>query len=293
MSDKKTIIVTGGSSGLGFECAVDLAENLDHRIILACRNRKKAEHAKQAVIKTTGNPCIESMELDVSSLSSVRAFARQYQKLSRPLYGLVLNAGVNGMNSGLTSDGFDVVFETNHLGHFLLVNLLIPVMEPSGRIAAVSSDMHCPPGAALDWPGTRALAYPDKLLNDSTVRYSYSKLCNLYFVYELSRRLTAKGSSITANALNPGLMTDTNFAPDKSRFTADFLEKVNDRLGSLKESSKVLSDIITNPDLASTTGKYFDRGNGPQRSSLLSYDLKNALELWEESAAFADLTETI
>ncbi|TCL56673.1 NAD(P)-dependent dehydrogenase (short-subunit alcohol dehydrogenase family) [Kineothrix alysoides] len=290
MDDKKTVVITGANSGLGFECAQNIAHNTEYCIILACRDTMKAEQAKADLIQISGNPHIEAMELDVSSFASIRAFVSKYKELNLPLYGLVCNAGINGTNIGKTSDGFDIVFETNHLGHFLLTNLLLPSMLPSGRIAVVSSDMHDPPGAELTWPGTAAIAGPDETLEGNFVRYSYSKLCNLYFTYELSARLIRIGAGIIINAFNPGLMIDTGFAPDKSRFTESFLQQVSDRIGSLEKSALALSQIITDPYLARATGKYFDRGIEEKRSSSLSYDMENALELWNTSAAYAKLT---
>jgi Dehydrogenases with different specificities (related to short-chain alcohol dehydrogenases) len=292
MADKKTVVITGANSGLGFKCAKNIAHNKEYCVILACRNVQKAEQAKAELIQESGNSHIEAMELDVSSFASVRAFVSKFKELNLPLYGLICNAGINGTNTGKTSDGFDIVFETNHLGHFLLTNLLLPSMLPSGRIAVVSSDMHNPPGADLTWPGTAAIAYPDENLEGNFLRYSYSKLCNLYFTYELSARLMRIGSGIIVNAFNPGLLIDTGFSPDKSRFTESFLQRVSDRIGSLEKSALALSQIIAEPYLAKAAGKYFDRGIEERMSSTLSYDMGNSLELWNTSVAYAGLTQS-
>jgi NAD(P)-dependent dehydrogenase (short-subunit alcohol dehydrogenase family) len=291
MSDEKTIIITGGNSGLGFECARNIARILKYRVILACRDMKKATAAKERLTQESGNPNVSAMELDVSSLVSVRAFAARYKQGAYPLDGLVCNAGINGMQTGRTPEGFDVVFATNHLGHFLLTHLLLPSFSPSWRVAVVSSDMHCPPGEALTWPGAEALAHPDEALGKSNVRYSFSKLCTLYFTYELSARLVRNGSDITVNALNPGLMVDTGFAPDKSRYTESFMQRVSDRVGSLEKSAAALAQLATEPRFEQVTGKYFDRGTEPIRSSSLSYNTENALELWNMSVEYAGLAQ--
>ncbi len=293
MHDAKTIIITGANSGLGFECARNIAAaSPEYRIILACRSMEKAERAQNDIIHSSGNSNIVPMELDVSSLASVRAFVKQFREQGfSALDGLVCNAGITGMNTGQTTEGFDVVFATNHLGHFLLTNLLLPIMKPNARIVSVSSDMHSPPGPTLTWPGAEILAYPKSDWQGLRNRYSYSKLCNLYFTYELSGRLTRIGSAITANALNPGLMTDTNFAPDKSRFTPEFLNRVSDRIGSLETSAKALAEIMTEPEYAQATGKYYDRSTATIPSSPLSYSKENALELWNMSAAYAKLRQ--
>lgn len=290
MSDKKTVIITGGNSGLGYECALNIAADPEYRVILACRNINKAEKAKTELIGASGNSNILAMELDLSSFVSVRAFAGRYKDLNLSLYGVVCNAGINGTATGHTADGLDIVFETNHLGHFLLVNLLLPVMEPSGRIAVVSSDMHCPPGPELVWPGAMALARPDEQFATDTRRYSYSKLCNLYFTYELCDRLDKTDSLITVNAFNPGLLIDTNFSPDKSRFTPEHLVTVAHFLGSLKVSAKTLAEMITDTSLESVSGRYFDRGLGTKDSSPLSYDQEKALELWNTSVELTHLS---
>lgn len=293
MRDNKTIIITGANSGLGFECARNIAgSSPDHRVILACRNMAKAEQAKAKIVESSGNSDVHAMELDVSSLASVRAFVKRYNEdgYSSP-YGLVCNAGIMGANVGLTPEGFDLVFATNHLGHFLLTNLLLPFMLPTGRVVMVSSDMHSPPGPKLVWPGVDALAHPDKKLSGNRNRYSYSKLCNLYFTYELCARLKRTKSTITVNAFNPGLMTDTNFAPDKSRFTPIFLKMVSDRVGSLVKSGAALAELLTEPQYGHISGKYYDRSTEERQSSPLSYDEENALELWNMSAGYTKLKQ--
>lgn len=291
MNDSRTFIITGANAGLGFACAQKIAAaSARNRVILACRSMAKARKAKEEIVQSSGNESVIPMELDVSLLASVRAFAAQVRaRADAPFFGLVCNAGIVGMHTGLTGDGFDIVFETNHLGHFLLTGLLLPLMAVEGRVVAVSSDMHNPPGGPLTWPGVDALAHPDEKLGASPSRYSFSKLCNLYFAYELSGRLAHIGSGIAVNAFNPGLMTETNFAPDKSRFTPEFLQKVSDRIGSLDASSKALAKIMTESQYGNVTGAYFDRSTKAIPSSPLSYNQENARELWNASVRYAKL----
>lgn len=294
MDEKKTVIITGANSGLGFECARKIARSVQgYRVILACRNIQKAQKAQSDIIADSGNSDIHAMELDVSSLASVRAFVGQYHKQElSPLCGLVCNAGIMGANTGLTPEGFDTVFATNHLGHFLLANLLLPSMQSSGRIIAVSSDMHNPPGPALTWPGAEALAHPQGKLADSRRRYSYSKLCNLYFTYELAGRLARINSKITVNAFNPGLMTETNFFPAMPGFAQFLMKKaVSDRVGSLAKSSEALAELMTEECYAQASGNYYDRSTEQRQSSQLSYSRENALELWNMSISYTKLAQ--
>ena len=180
----KTVIITGGSSGLGLETARKIAADPAFRVVLACRNTSKAERAAAEIQSEIGNGNVLWMELDTASLDSVRRFTDAYERSGLgPVHALVCNAGISGTHTGRTADGFDIIFQTNHLGHFLLTTRMLPHMAAGGRIFAVSSDMHDPPGGKLAWPGTEALAHPDGKLTQDRNRYSYSKLCNDCMVY--------------------------------------------------------------------------------------------------------------
>ena len=285
----RTVIITGGNSGLGFETAKKIANDKDYRIILACRNRMKAEEAVRKIKEETGNENILSMQLDTASLESVRNFAKEYESSDiGEIYALLLNAGINGMNSGLTGDGIEIVFETNHLGHFLLANLLLPYIAPNGKIFSTSSDMHESPMGKMVWNGTEILAHPSEEGLKSRQRYSFSKLCNLYFIYELTRRLQEKGSGIHVNAFNPGMML-TNFAPmDKGRAKMVKMTMPK-RVGDLKKSSDAYAELVVNDELAITSANYYDRSTTAIKSSELSYNIDNAKELWDSSEKLCNL----
>ena len=125
----RTVIITGGNSGLGFETSKKIAKDKEYRVILACRNPQKAEEAVQKIKEETENENILSLQLDTASLASVRKFAMDYESSNfGKIYALLLNAGINGMHTGMTEDDIEIVFQTNHLGHFLLANLMLPHM---------------------------------------------------------------------------------------------------------------------------------------------------------------------
>ena len=284
----KTVIITGANSGLGFETARKIASDTNFRLILACRNREKAKDAAKQIITETGNQSIICMQLDTASLKSVRQFEKDYiQAGYGAIYALLCNAGISGTHTGLTEDGFDVVFQTNHLGHFLLTKLMLPYMAEDGRIFITSSDMHDAPSGNMVWKGTEALAHPNEKLAKDNIRYSYSKLCNLYFTYELTRRLCDSGKKLYVNAFNPGLMK-TNFMPLTKASMLFVKTAMPHRFGDLEKSSSALAELVLSEDIVTKSGQYYDRSTHTCPSSELSYNEENAGELWEASENYVN-----
>jgi len=291
----KTIIITGANHGLGFEAAKKIAANSkDFNIVLACRNPERAENAKNTIINETGNPNVSVMILDTSSIKSVREFVENYRKNNaNPIDTLVCNAAMVGdLNTTrqMSEDGFDIIFATNHLGHFLLCNLLLPFMDKHGKIIVVASDMHDPPvkeGEKFEWIGVEPIAHPNDEMAVNRVRYSYSKLCNVYFVYEFLKILKAKNSEVTVNAFNPGLMK-THFKEEQAQFFEFVRIHAPHRYGDLEKSSTALAELVYS-DIIQTSGNYYDRSTSAVKTSELSYNEKNAKELWDKSAEYTQL----
>lgn len=282
----RTIIITGANSGLGFETAKKIANNKEYEIILACRNLKKGKEAKDEIVAETNNKNINVMEIDTSSLKSVRNFVEEFKKLNKKIYGLINNAGISSMgHDGLSVDGIEVVCATNYLGHFLLTNLLLPYMENKAKIFNVTSDMHNPPGK-MEWVDPELLFHP--LINDRR-KYSYSKLCNIYFTYELDEILRKNDSNILVNAFNPGMM-DTNFSGGHNSSIRTIIVKLTmpERLGNLDKSSTALKELITD-DKFKDTGKYYDRSTNYINSSELSYNIYNRKDLWNKSLKITEI----
>lgn len=191
------------------------------------------------------------------------------------------------MHKGVTEEGFELVFATNYLGHFLLTNLLLPLMSENGKIVNVTSDMHNPPGG-LEWKEPEILAHPKE---EDRRKYSYSKLGNIYFTYELEKRLKAINSKIIVNAFNPGMM-NTNFSGGHNSLARTAIVKLTmpERVGDLDKSSSALAELITNEEFSNVSGKYFDRSTNYIDSSELSYNVDNRLELWNKSVEWTNLT---
>jgi NAD(P)-dependent dehydrogenase (short-subunit alcohol dehydrogenase family) len=195
-------VVTGANSGLGLVTARELARH-GARVVLACRNRERGEAALKEVTEAASGPAPELEELDLADLSSVRSFADRLAAGGEELDLLINNAGVMAPPRRRTADGFELQFGTNHLGHFALTRLLLPLMEgrEDARVVTVSSNAH---------KTVRGIAF-DNLNGDRRYfrwnAYGQSKLANLLFALELDRRLRARGSSVKSLAAHPGYAT--------------------------------------------------------------------------------------
>lgn len=288
----KTVMITGANSGLGFETTKQIAERgSDYQLIMACRNMEKARAAKAKILERVPDANLICLELDTSSLAKVRAFVAAFKQMNLPLYGLVCNAGIAGRTVSQTDDGFSNIFETNYLGHFLLTQLLLPVMADNGRIVTVSSERHDAPLKGVSWPGVKALAFGGDAQVDQ-LSYPFSKLCMILFSYELDRKLKESGKQIAVNTVNPGLMTETGLAKDKSRFTPEVLAQFANIIGTAKDSGKMITDLICAEQFAEGPAKYYDRSSDkPVKSSDLSYDKQVQQELWDFSMKAAGLSK--
>lgn len=285
----RTVIITGGNSGLGFETAKKIAKNKGYAVILACRNMDKARAAAKEIKDATGNENVTGMLIDTASLNSVRQFADNYnEEVYGKVYALLLNAGISGMHEGNTEDGMDIIFQTNHLGHFLLANLMLPHMDGNGKIFSTTSDMHDSPMGKMKWTGTESLAHPGNNHAVNRMRYSYSKLCNIYFVHELAKKLKQTNSGIRVNAFNPGFM-QTSFMKVTKMMSAAVKLFMPKRFGNLEKSSDALAELVVNDTLAVSSANYYDRSINTCRSSELSYNEDNARELWKTSEKLCGL----
>ena len=194
----KTVIITGANTGLGKEVALDLARR-QARVILACRSPEKGRKAVDEIRSHVKEAVLVLKTLDLSSLASVRAFAGEILKEEERLDVLINNAGVY-MDPPLakTQDGFEIHFGVNHLGHVLLTNLLLDLLEKSSpsRIVMVSSSLA--KRAHIDFDNIYAEKGHLGKQNHMTGPYAQSKLANMLFSHELSKRLPeGKGSKVT------------------------------------------------------------------------------------------------
>ncbi len=292
-----TAIVTGANAGLGLETARALLARGWH-VVLACRDPARG---RRAVADLGGG---EVVPLDLASLEDVRAFpARLEAAAPPPLRAVVANAGIQATDDGRrTEDGFELTFGVNHLGHFLLVELLRPLLTPPARIVMVSSGTHF--GTVRQSLGYRPRwRAPDELARPSAdprpgasgrTAYATSKLATIHHVHELARRLPA---GVTANAFDPGLMPGTGLARDFPAPVRAVWDRVLPRLVPLlpfaatpRDSGQALAALAAGPEWEGVSGAYVE-GRRAIRSSPASYDAAREAELWACSEVLVGLAE--
>ncbi|KAI5062341.1 hypothetical protein GOP47_0022880 [Adiantum capillus-veneris] len=255
-----TVIVTGASSGIGAEAARVLAKG-GARLILPARSLKKAELLRENMLQQLPKACIIALELDLASFASVRSFAAQFLSLDLPLNILINNAGVYCKSFKRSEEGFEMSFATNHLGHFLLTNLVMERMVESakesgveGRIVNVSSCLH-------SWvvaPGIHFTSLHDPHSFVESMSYAQSKLANILHAKELARRLKEAGVNVTANALHPGIVK-TNITRDRRGLLTDAILAVASKffMKTIPQGAAVICYVATHPDLVGVSGKYY------------------------------------
>lgn len=204
----KVVIVTGSNSGIGFETARVLAST-GAKVIIPCRTLEKSNSTIKEIQKTVPNADLVPMQLDLSDIASIKTFAKSFLELGLPLHILINNAGCMSSSKTYTKDGFEMTFGVNHLGHFLLVELLkdkIKASAPS-RIVIVSSagQAQLLPKTGIEWDNLQGEKYYSGIFS-----YAQSKLANIYHGKELQRRFNEENADVTVTCLHPGFVAFTS-----------------------------------------------------------------------------------
>jgi len=281
--DGQVAIITGANSGIGYEAAKDLAKR-GAKVIVACRSLEKAQEACEQIKRETGAEQVIPMVLDVSSMKSVREFCKEFKARESRLDILVNNAGVAGLRKNITEDGLESQIATNHFGPFLLTNILLETMikTKKARIITVSSVAHTWT-KTLDLENLNVEKYWEpKLL------YARTKLCNILFTKELTRRLAAAGQDgIVANAVNPGGVKTAIFRHSRGWFK--YIIMVSQLTFKTPwEGAQPTIDLAVNEKLEGISGKYWENCK-MSNPSPLAQDEKLAKDLWEKSATCVKL----
>ena len=294
VNQRRVAMITGGNSGIGFATASKLATQGFH-VILASRNQQASAKAIKQIQAVNPNAKVESISLDLASFASVQQCVSTFQAKGYPLHILINNAGgsVPGKEASFTVDGFEMTFGTNHLGHFLLTNLLLEALKRSApaRVITVSSELHNPayargPEPDFDYDNLKGEKY-----YSPQVFYRNSKLANMWFAYELQRRLT--GTGVTSNAVCPGFVPAAIAARRKSPIEKFFYAQIMARMPfarSLEQASDSYMIAAADPGLEEVGGRFIVDGK-EKCSSDDSYDEQKARRLWELSWEWCGLNK--
>lgn len=268
-------VITGANTGIGKETARALAAR-GARLTLACRSESKTQPVIDELRRATGNDQIGFVALDLADLTSVRACADELIRRGGPLHALVNNAGLAGPR-GVTKDGFELTFGTNHLGHFLLTTKLLPLLEatPGARIVNVSSASHYQ-AKRIDWDALRKPTASVTAMQE----YAVSKLANVLFTKELAKRVPS--TKVCAYALHPGVIASDIWSRRIPRPIAWLMTRF---MKSTEDGALTTIYCTTAPELAGVSGHYYsDRKD--KRPSKLADDAALAAELWKRSEAW-------
>jgi NAD(P)-dependent dehydrogenase (short-subunit alcohol dehydrogenase family) len=269
----KVCLITGATSGIGQAAALTLAK-MGATVILAGRSEKRCQNSITKIKRETGNQNVDYLLADLSVQAQVRALAAEFKSRYERLDVLVNNAGAFYAFRQVSADGIEMTFAVNHLGYFLLTKLLLETLKASApaRIVNVASNSHL--GEHLDFDNLEL-----KRGYWAVRAYGRSKLANLYFTYELARRL--EGTGVTVNAMHPGFVR-TNMGANNGWLVRLFLPLVH--LSSLtpEQGARTAVYLASSPEVEGVTGKFFVRDR-EVASDLVSYDESAAKRLWEIS----------
>jgi NAD(P)-dependent dehydrogenase (short-subunit alcohol dehydrogenase family) len=282
----RVVVITGANSGIGYEAAVALTRQ-GATVVITARDPHRGEQALTRVLRRTGRATALVMALDLASFASIRTFAADLLDRFDRLDVLINNAGAVLSDRRLTTEGFEMTFGVNHLGHFLLTDLLLDRLrdDSPSRIVNVASVAHRLAGSMV----FADLQFEQRAYVGITA-YNESKLANILFTTELARRL--EGTGVTANACHPGPVRSGFGRGADTRGADRFLSTVSQPfLIGPKRGSKPLVRLASAPELAEVTGQYFTRwplAYAPVKArarlpSRAARDPEVARRLWDES----------
>jgi NAD(P)-dependent dehydrogenase (short-subunit alcohol dehydrogenase family) len=280
----KTVLITGGTGGIGRATAIRLA-SMGARVGIVGRNLGRAQRAAAEICSESGNAIVDAFGADMSSQAEVRRLAREVLVAYPRIDVLINNVGGFWSHRHVTADGLERTFALNHLAPFLLTSLLLDrlIASAPARIVTVSSGAQSMGTIAFDdLMGERKYS--------GQQAYNQSKLANVMFTYELARRLV--GTGVTATALHPG-MTNTSFsAEDPSRVFAPLVMVMRPFMKKPERAADTPVYLASSPAADGLTGEFFANRES-KKSNKSSYDVKTTARLWRVSADLVDLAATV
>ncbi|RFU35496.1 hypothetical protein B7463_g858, partial [Scytalidium lignicola] len=297
MEYTRTVLITGGTSGLGFHCATNIArQHPEYLVVVASRTDNAAA---ESINKSLKQKNVTYLSLDLASLTNVRAFVKNWEsKNFPPIQILLLNAGLQFPHKlRKTSDGMEATFAINHVGHALLFHLLYRHLDPKARVVITASGTHDPAQKTglpdAKYTTAEELAHPTAATvnNPGRQRYATSKLVNIMWTYALNRRLSNAKKNITVVAFDPGLMPGTGLAREASgaehwlwihlmpRMIPLLRALLTPNIHTVEDSGASLTRLALDSEIESQSGAYFE-GRKVIKSSVESYDESKQEELW-------------
>jgi NAD(P)-dependent dehydrogenase (short-subunit alcohol dehydrogenase family) len=275
--DGRVVLITGGNAGIGKETAVALA-SMGARVVFTARDEARGSDARTEIRTRSGSDEVEVMPLDLARFASVRDFAKRWGDEHDQLDVLVNNAGLILNSRRQTDDGYEMTFQVNHLGPFLLTQLLRDqlVAGDDARVVNVASDAHSSARRGLDF---------DDLQSTRHYRgfrvYGKTKLANILFTRELARRWADTG--VTANAVHPGFVASSfGRDGDTGRFGALLFPLLKPFALSPEQGARTQVYVASAPELAGITGGYWVK-SAPATPSAAAQDDDAAARLWQVS----------
>ena len=278
----KTVLITGGTGGIGRAAAIGLA-SMGARVGITGRDRDRAGRAAAAIARESGNSAVDAFVADMSSQAEVRRLAGDVLSAYPRLDVLLNNVGGFWAHRHVTADGLEHTFALNHLAPFLLTSLLVDRLKASApaRVVTVSSGAQAQGRVDFDdligerkYSGQRA--------------YSQSKLANVMFTYELSRRL--EGAGVTATVLHPGVTRTAFGAEDPARAIAPIIAALRPFMRSPQRGADTAVYLASSPAAEGVTGRYFANRKA-KKSHKTSYDTATTGRLWRVSADLVGLPD--
>ncbi|MCA0971420.1 SDR family oxidoreductase [Halobacillus litoralis] len=268
--ENKTALVTGANSGMGLATSVELM-NQGFHVVMMCRNEQRGKEALEEAKEQSQRDEVELMLCDLGSLESIRRFADEFNARFDTLDVLINNAGVVSTKRTTTSDGFEQMLGVNHLGHFLLTNLLLEKIKRAeeGRIVTVSSGAHKVGKIHFDDP------HLTKRFN-VIKGYAQSKLANILFTLQLDREL--EGTGVKANCVHPGAVSTSLGVSRESGFGRKIHTMLRPFFLTPAEGADTAVYLATAPEL-DVSGEYFYKRQVADRA-MRSRDVMLAEELW-------------
>jgi NAD(P)-dependent dehydrogenase (short-subunit alcohol dehydrogenase family) len=279
-SQRRVCLITGASTGIGKEIAKQIARS-GITVVMVARSRGRLESAQEEIKLEAPAAKTDLLVADLSSQAEIRRVISEFCSRYHRLDILINNAGVLVPRRSLTVDGIETTFAINHLGYFLLTNLLLDTIKPSAPARVVNTSSAAHQSARLDFDDLQS----EKRYTGFFV-YCKSKLANVLFTYELARRL--EGTGVTVNCFHPGVIATELFRDQNP------LVRIGSKL-FLKSPAKGAETgvyLATSPEVNGVTGKYFVNKR-PAQSNKQSYDQAAAKRLWEISTELTGLSRPV